>query len=85
MVAGIPDTVTKLTWDNAALISHKTAKNLGVKNEDVIVLNLQGREMSIPVWILPGQADFCVSIALGYGRVAAGRIGDQVGFEWLYS
>ena len=77
----LPDTITKLTWDNAALVSHKTAQKLGVKNEDIIVLNMQGRELTIPVWILPGQADFCISISLGYGRSAAGRIGNQVGFN----
>jgi len=77
----LPDTVTKLTWDNAALVSHKTAQRLDVKNEDVVVLNMQGREISMPIWILPGQADFCVSIPLGYGRKSAGRIGNQVGFD----
>jgi molybdopterin-containing oxidoreductase family iron-sulfur binding subunit len=75
----LPDTVTKLTWDNAALMSHTTARHLGVKNEDVIVLNLQGRELSVPVWILPGQAHFSVTLPLGYGRTSAGRIGNGVG------
>jgi molybdopterin-containing oxidoreductase family iron-sulfur binding subunit len=75
----LPDTITKLTWDNAALMSHKTANHLGVKNEDVIVLNLQGREVSVPVWILPGQAHFTVSLDLGYGRTASGRVGNNVG------
>ena len=77
----LPDTVTKLSWDNAAFISHKTANKLGVKNEDVIILNLQGREVVLPVWILPGHADFSVSVMLGYGRTSAGRIGDKVGFD----
>jgi molybdopterin-containing oxidoreductase family iron-sulfur binding subunit len=75
----LPDTVSKLTWDNAALMSHKTARHLGVKNEDVIVLNLQGRELAAPVWILPGQAHFTVSLALGYGRSSVGRVGNGVG------
>jgi len=75
----LPDTVTKLAWDNAAIMSHKTANHLGVKNEDVIVLNLQGRELDIPVWILPGQAHFTISVALGYGRTRAGRVGNSVG------
>jgi molybdopterin-containing oxidoreductase family iron-sulfur binding subunit len=75
----LPDTVTKLSWDNAALMSHKTAEHLGVKNEDVVVLNLQGGELVVPVWILPGQAHFTVSLALGYGRSAVGRVGNGVG------
>ncbi len=77
----LPDSVSKLSWDNAALVSHKTANTLGIKNEDLIVLNLQGRETVIPVWILPGLADFSVSVMLGYGRTSAGRIGNGVGFD----
>jgi molybdopterin-containing oxidoreductase family iron-sulfur binding subunit len=77
----LPDAVTKIAWDNAAVMSHKTASALGLKNEDLIVLNLQGRESAFPVWILPGQADYTVSVTLGYGRKAAGRIGTGVGFD----
>jgi molybdopterin-containing oxidoreductase family iron-sulfur binding subunit len=77
----LPDSVSKLSWDNAALVSHQTANTLGLKNEELIVLKLQGRESVIPVWILPGQADFSVSVMLGYGRTSAGRIGDGVGFD----
>jgi len=77
----LPDTVTKLTWDNAALISPVTAQALALKNEEVIVLTLGNRELAMPVWILPGQADFCVSLPLGYGRTAAGRIGNNTGFD----
>jgi molybdopterin-containing oxidoreductase family iron-sulfur binding subunit len=77
----LPDSVSKLTWDNAALISQQTANTVGLKNEDLIVLNLQGREMVIPVWILPGLADFSVSVMLGYGRTSAGRVGNGVGFD----
>jgi molybdopterin-containing oxidoreductase family iron-sulfur binding subunit len=77
----LPDTVTKLAWDNAAILSPETASALGVKNEDLIILNIEGRELPVPVWILPGQVDFSISIALGYGRSAAGRIGNGVGFN----
>ena len=77
----LPDTVTKLTWDNAALLSPATAQALDLKNEDLIVLTLAERELAMPVWILPGQADFCVSLPLGYGRTAAGRIGNGSGFN----
>ena len=77
----LPNTITKLSWDNAALVSHKTAQALGVKNEDVVTLNLDGRTLDMAVWILPGQAEFSVDVMLGYGRTAAGRIGNAVGFN----
>ena len=36
----LPDPVTKLVWDNAVLISRKTAAELGVKNSDVVEIQL---------------------------------------------
>jgi MoCo/4Fe-4S cofactor protein with predicted Tat translocation signal len=75
----LPNPVSKLTWDNAAQMSHRTAKKLGVKNEDVIKISNGGEYVLLPVWILPGQADDSVSVELGYGRTSIGRIGNNVG------
>jgi molybdopterin-containing oxidoreductase family iron-sulfur binding subunit len=77
----LPNPVTKISWDNAAVISPKTADLLEVKNEDMVVVQLNGKEQSLPVWVLPGQADFSIDVALGYGRHAAGRIGNGIGFN----
>jgi MoCo/4Fe-4S cofactor protein with predicted Tat translocation signal len=76
-----PDPVTKLTWDNAALISRSTATELGVQDGDLLRLTLDGRETPMPVWVLPGQADYCVTLLLGYGRTHAGRVGTGCGFN----
>jgi molybdopterin-containing oxidoreductase family iron-sulfur binding subunit len=75
----MPNPVSKLTWDNAAQMSHRTAKALGVKNEDVVKISNGDEYVLLPVWILPGQADDSVSIELGYGRTNVGRIGNNVG------
>jgi len=77
----MPDPVTKLTWDNPLLLSPKTAKAFNLKNEDVVQVRFQGRKMQLPVWILPGHADFSVTVTLGYGRKNAGRVGTDVGFD----
>jgi len=77
----LPDPVTKLTWGNAALVSPKLAEEYQLANEDVVELEVDGRKLEIPVWISPGQADNSISIALGYGRTAAGRVGSGVGFN----
>jgi len=76
-----PDPVTKITWDNAAVISLATARSLGVRNQELVRLRCQGRTLTIPVWIMPGQADNSITVALGYGRMAAGRVGSGVGFN----
>ncbi len=77
----LPEPVTKLTWDNAALMSPATAKALSVANGDVVRLELAGRSMEIVAFVIPGQADFSVSVSLGYGRTKAGRAGRGVGFD----
>jgi molybdopterin-containing oxidoreductase family iron-sulfur binding subunit len=70
-----PDPITKLTWDNAAQISPKSAKKLGVESGDVVEITLENLKLEIPVIIAPGHADNSLSIPLGYGRTAAGRVG----------
>jgi molybdopterin-containing oxidoreductase family iron-sulfur binding subunit len=77
----LPKPFTKLTWDNAALLSPRTAEALEVRNEDQLELSLNGRSVTAPVWILPGQADGTVLLHLGFGRSAAGRVGDGVGVD----
>jgi MoCo/4Fe-4S cofactor protein with predicted Tat translocation signal len=77
----LPDPLTKLTWDNPALVSPKTAEMLSLANEDLVRLDYAGRTLELPVWILPGMADGVVALTLGYGRRRAGRIGSEVGFD----
>ncbi len=75
----LPNPVSKLTWDNAAQMSHRTATKLGVKNEDLVKIANGDNYVLLPVWILPGQVDNTISVELGYGRTSVGRIGNTVG------
>ena len=77
----LSDPLTKLTWDNPALVSPKTAQTLGVANEDVVRLEYAGRSLEIPIWTVPGMADGVVALTLGYGRSLGGRVGSGVGFN----
>jgi molybdopterin-containing oxidoreductase family iron-sulfur binding subunit len=77
----LPDPLTKLVWDNPALVSPKTADSLGVASGDVVRVEYSGRSLELPAWILPGMADGVVALTLGYGRRRAGRIGSGVGFD----
>ena len=90
----LPKPLTKLTWDNAALVSPATARRLGLDYEvssrggehgeifaDVAGLNYQGRSLRAPVRVVPGHADDCVTVHLGYGRWRAGRAGNGAGFN----
>jgi len=71
---------TRLTWDNAALIAPSTAKRLGLASEDVVEISAAGRKLKAPVFVLPGQAQDCVTLTLGWGR-SAGGLGAGVGFD----
>jgi MoCo/4Fe-4S cofactor protein with predicted Tat translocation signal len=90
----LPKPVTKLTWDNAALVSPKTAKNLGLTYDiasrggehgqirsNVVDIALSGSKVTAAVWSLPGQADGVVVLPLGYGRTKAGYTGSHKGFN----
>jgi len=75
----LPRPISKLTWDNAAILAAADAEELGVSTGDVIALRHDGRSLELPVWVQPGQAAGAISVALGYGREAAGSIGNGVG------
>ncbi|HEU6448652.1 MAG TPA: TAT-variant-translocated molybdopterin oxidoreductase [Verrucomicrobiae bacterium] len=77
----LPDPITRITWDNAVLISRKTASELNVANGDLVEISLNGKKVTGPIWIQPGMADYSLGLALGYGREKAGRVGTGVGFN----
>jgi MoCo/4Fe-4S cofactor protein with predicted Tat translocation signal len=76
-----PDPITKIVWDNAILVSRKTARDLDVQNNDVVEVTLNGRTTKGPIWTQPGMADYSLGIALGYGRPKTGRVGVGTGFN----
>jgi MoCo/4Fe-4S cofactor protein with predicted Tat translocation signal len=75
----VPDPLTKLVWENAALLSPKTAKALSIVDGDMLSLSHGHAEIEMPAMILPGHADNSISVALGHGRSACGRIGQGTG------
>jgi MoCo/4Fe-4S cofactor protein with predicted Tat translocation signal len=77
----LPKPMTKLTWDNAVLISPKTAEDKKLKTEDVVELELNGKKIEGPIWVQAGHPDNSVTVFLGYGRQRAGRAGTGAGFD----
>ena len=77
----LPKPLTKITWDNVALVSPRTAEQRGLQNQDLVDLQYQGRSVKAPVWIQPGHPDDSVTVHLGFGRTNAGRVGNGVGFN----
>ncbi|HVR72119.1 MAG TPA: TAT-variant-translocated molybdopterin oxidoreductase [Vicinamibacteria bacterium] len=85
----LPKPLTKLTWDNAALMSPRTAARLGITTEatsrgtttDLVLLRYRGRAVTAPALAVPGHPDETVTVHLGYGRARAGRVGSGLGFN----
>jgi MoCo/4Fe-4S cofactor protein with predicted Tat translocation signal len=78
----LPDVFTKLTWDNAVLMAPETADELMLRHEQMVALSLdEQRRIVAPVYIMPGQAPFSLAVMLGYGRKAAGNVGNGVGVD----
>jgi molybdopterin-containing oxidoreductase family iron-sulfur binding subunit len=84
----LPKPMTTLTWDNAALMSPATAKELGVQlgayahggehggyYMPIVELRVGDENLRAPAWIMPGHADGAITVYLGYGRQNAGRVG----------
>ena len=76
-----PDPMTKIIWGNAAMVSPKTARDKGLSDNDEIKITVNGQTLNAAARIQPGLADNVIAISLGYGRTAAGRIGQDVGFN----
>src|SRR6188768_2463987 len=74
----LPEPMTKLTWDNAVLVSPRTAKELGVKDADSVTVSVGNRQVTLLALVAPGHANGSLLITLGHGRTAAGHVGGLV-------
>ena len=77
----LPDPMTRLTWDNAALVAPDTARELGVSSGDMVEVGVGAASVEIAVFVQPGHATGAITLPLGYGRTRAGRVGDGVGVD----
>ena len=75
----LPKPLSKLTWDNALLISPRTAQDRKLDTGDVVRLTFGGRSVEVPVCVLPGHAPDSATLTLGYGRTRAGNVGNGAG------
>jgi molybdopterin-containing oxidoreductase family iron-sulfur binding subunit len=82
----VPDPVSKIDWDNYAVVSPKFAKDtwnldLGDRRQadayevyptrQVIKVKAGNKELSLPAVIIPGTNNEVIGIAVGYGRKSA--------------
>ncbi|MCZ2155756.1 MAG: TAT-variant-translocated molybdopterin oxidoreductase [Bryobacterales bacterium] len=89
-----PDPITKITWDNVALLSQATAAKLGLRTDvsqintsdssykaEFISIKLNDAEVKLPAVVQPGHADNSITLAMGFGRTKTGQVGSGAGFN----
>ena len=83
----LPDPISKVTWDNYAMVSPELAKSLiGIDimnnqrqadayevtpEKPMVKVTVNGKSLELPVLILPGLNNSTIAVALGYGRGSA--------------
>jgi molybdopterin-containing oxidoreductase family iron-sulfur binding subunit len=77
----LPHPITKLTWENAAMLSEATAKSLGLEDGDIVEITYRERHIDAPIMRVPGHADDTVTLPLGYGRTGGEKVATGVGFN----
>ncbi|HLP40506.1 MAG TPA: TAT-variant-translocated molybdopterin oxidoreductase, partial [Fibrobacteria bacterium] len=93
----LPEPVSKLTWDNAAHVGPKLAKELGLANllneagtgttlgdykkRPMVRLTVNGKTIEVVAWVMPGLADDTILLHFGYGRREAGKVGKGAGVD----
>lgn len=77
-----PDPITKLTWDNAAWLSVRTFRELGLKIDgDMVTVTVGDKKLTLPAIACPGHAHNSVTIPLGYGQHVESVVGKGRGFN----
>ena len=75
----LPDSVSKVCWDNYVALPKSLAEKLGIAEDDTVNIEVNGNKLSnVPALIQPGQANNTVSLAVGFGRTHAGKVGGSV-------
>jgi MoCo/4Fe-4S cofactor protein with predicted Tat translocation signal len=86
----IPDSVTKIAWDNPVLMSPETAEKLGLdgwlgrigeQTAPIARITVGERAFEAPVWLAPGMAEDSIVIQVGGGREVTGLVGTGVGVD----
>jgi anaerobic selenocysteine-containing dehydrogenase/Fe-S-cluster-containing dehydrogenase component len=68
-----PEPITQIVWDGWAELHSRTAKQLGVRNDEVIEINSQLGKIELPVRISDGIHPNAIAAPLGQGHTAYGR------------
>jgi molybdopterin-containing oxidoreductase family iron-sulfur binding subunit len=79
----LPDSITKVSWDNYLCVSPVEALEKGWADGDLVTVSVgEASVANVPILLQPGQLSGTYSLALGYGHdmdAQAGRVANGVG------
>ncbi len=74
-----PDPVSRITWDNYLIMAPSKAREMGLKEGDVVKLTANDVTVEVPVHLAPGTHKDCVELHVGWGRTDVGMVGNGRG------
>ena len=78
-----PDPISRVTWENYVTLAPSKAIELGVSLTEgltsLVKVNVNGKEITLPAIVQPGQEKNTIGIALGFGRTVIGAAGKDKG------
>ncbi len=85
----LPDSMTKMCWDNAVIMAPSLAAELGINagaqangyGTDVVELSAGGASLKAPAFVFPGFDKHTVALAWGFGKRAGGEIAKGAGLD----
>ncbi len=87
----LPKPLSKVTWENIAMISPATASKLGVSQAagglgrdtgvPIAEISAGGKSIKVPVWIAPNHANDSITLFTGGGRAKVGAVGANHGYD----
>ncbi len=77
----LPDPITKAVWDHYVTVSPKDAAGISFfeSKTRMATITANGKSITLPVLVQPGQVPGTIGIPLGYGRTKAGAAADGKG------
>lgn len=77
----LPKPLTKVVWENVVAVSPALAAREKLADGDLVRIEVGGRSVTGPAWILPGQAADTVTLSLGYGRNVPDHLSQGLGYD----
>ena len=77
----LPEPITKSVWDHYVTVAPKDANGISFDESKTrkAKITVNGKTITVPVLVQPGQAQGTIGVPVGYGRSKAGKVADGIG------